>query len=50
MLKIFAKKMVVIANVFPKLRLSKNWLKNPIETTVSEPPSTVNILMGPKTL
>ena len=33
---------------FQHYRLSKTWLKNSLESVVSEPPLTVNMLMGGK--
>ena len=35
---------------FRNYKLSKAWLNHSVESTVSEPPSTVNMLMGAKCL
>ena len=35
---------------FQNYRLPKTWLKNSLERAVSEPPSTVKMLMGAKHL
>ena len=35
---------------FWNYRLSKTWLSHSLENIVSEPPSTVNVLMGAKHL
>ena len=35
---------------FRNYRLSKTWLNDSLESTISEPPLTVNVLMGAKYL
>ena len=50
-LNFFKKKKIVIANVFPKLRTVKDLvLHHSLKTAVSEHPSRVNMLKGPKHL
>ena len=44
------KKRIVITNVFPKLLTVKTWLHDSFESDISEPYSTVNMLMGGKHL
>ena len=43
-------KMIVIANVFPKLKTVKTWLGDSLKSAVSEHPLAVNMLKGPKHL
>ena len=42
--------MIVIANVFPKLKTLKTWLDHFLKSVVSEYPLAVNMLKGPKDL
>ena len=44
------KKMMVTANVFVRLQTIKAWLDHSLESSVSKPRSTVNVLMGTKQL
>ena len=41
-LNIFEKKMIVIANVFPRLQPVKTWLDRSLKSAVSEHPLAVN--------
>ena len=45
-LNIFEKKIIAVGNVFPKLETVKDLVKPLSWKPVSEPPSTVNVLMG----
>ena len=47
---IFHKKMIVWANVFPRLRTVKTWLDHSLKSSVSEDPLAVNMLKGAKHL
>ena len=49
-LKIFEEKMILIANVFPKLQTVKPWVDQSVKSAVSEHPLAVNTLKGPKQL
>ena len=49
-LNIFEKKIIVVANVIPKLNTVKTWVDHSLESTVSEPTLTVSILVGAKHL
>ena len=49
-IKHFKKKVIVIANVFPKLQTVKFWLDRSLNSVVSEDPSTFNMLKSPKHL
>ena len=42
--------MIMIANVFPKVKPVKTWVDHSLKSAVSEHPSTVNMLKGPKHL
>ena len=48
--KDFRKKMIVISNVFPKLKTAKPWLDHSPRIGVSERPLAVNMLKGLKHL
>ena len=47
-LNIFEKKIIVIANVFPRLQTVKTWLNHSLKIAVSEHPLAVNTLKVPK--
>ena len=49
-LSILKKELIMIANVFPKLRTLKTWLAHSLERAVWEHPLAVNMLKGPKHL
>ena len=46
--KYFEIKMIVIANLFPKLQMGKNWLDQSLKSAVSEHALTVNMWKRPK--
>ena len=48
MLNIFEKKMILMADVFPKLRTRKRWLNKSLKSPVSEDSSTSNMVRGTK--
>ena len=48
MLSIFEKKMILMADVFPKLRTRKRWLNQSLKSPVSEDSSTSNMVRGTK--
>ena len=48
MLSIFEKKMILMADVFPKLRTRKRWLNKSLKSPVSEDSSTSNMVRGTK--
>ena len=49
-LNIFKKKMIVIANVFPKLKTVETWLDHSLKSAVSQHPLAINMLNGRKPL
>ena len=49
-LNIFKKKMIVIANVFPKLKTVETWLDHSLKSAVSQHPLAINMLKGRKHL
>ena len=49
-LNISEKKIIAMANVFPKLKTLKTWLDHSLTSAVPEHPLAVTMLMGPKHL
>ena len=47
---IFGKKMIVTANVYPKLKTLKTWVDHSLKSALSEQPLAVNMLRGLKHL
>ena len=42
--------MIMVANIFPKLKTVKTWVDHSLKTVVSEHSLDVNMLKGPKNL